>query len=452
MALEDLSRIIQVMHHGVVVHDAEGRIRLANQAAADDLGLTLDQIHGRTSLDPAWHVIHEDGTPFPGEQHPSMVSLMTGEPQRDVIMGVYRGDGTLAWLNVNSEPLLKEDGCSLEGVVVTFINVTGQVNSEINLAIYEQRYQQLTEYAHDMISHHNRMGEYLYASTACKRLLGYEPDEMIGRSPYEFLHPDDVNNVEKAHAGVLNNEKNIVCYRHLHRDGHYIWLETTASFIADDKEDGGEIIAISRDVTERIEAEEKLRASQEQLNKAEKIALLGSWDWDLKTNAVSWSDQNFRNFGYEPGEVKVEYELFSSAIHPDDRDYVNQSISNALENAETYSFAYRMLLHNGEVRHFMAEGNVERDEAGRPVRVFGTAQDVTRWVEMETALRASERLFRAFFEYAPFGAVLSDRHGKIFQTNLEIQKMFGFTEQEFLNLHFRDYTVDEDIGQNVQLF
>ena len=98
------------LHEGVVVHDATGRIVLWNRAAESTLGLTSDQLSGRTSMDPRWRAVREDGSDFPGRDHPAMAALATGVPQPTVTMGIHQPDGTLRWLHVNAVPILGDDG------------------------------------------------------------------------------------------------------------------------------------------------------------------------------------------------------------------------------------------------------------------------------------------------------------------------------------------------------
>ena len=103
---------------------ANGEIMECNPAAERILGLTRGKMIGRTSMDPSWRAVREDGTPFPGEEHPAMVSLRTGEPLRDVIMGVSKPDGTLTWILINSEPLAQAGAIPPGAVVASFIDIT----------------------------------------------------------------------------------------------------------------------------------------------------------------------------------------------------------------------------------------------------------------------------------------------------------------------------------------
>lgn len=135
-ASETLYRsVITAMSEGIVVMNQDGQIETCNTSAERILGLSHDQLIGRTSFDPRWQAIHEDGTPFPGEEHPAMITLRTGQPQQDVIMGVRKPNGDLTWISINSQPLCDERG-TVYAVVASFHDITAR-----RLAEQELRFQ-----------------------------------------------------------------------------------------------------------------------------------------------------------------------------------------------------------------------------------------------------------------------------------------------------------------------
>ena len=126
-ALADSERryrsMINALGEGIIFQQPDGKIIASNRRAEEILGLTAAQIEGRDSLDPRWRAVHEDGTPFPGEEHPTMVTLRTGKPCRSVVMGVHRPDRSLRWISINSEPLFG-DGGKVSAVVCSFADIT----------------------------------------------------------------------------------------------------------------------------------------------------------------------------------------------------------------------------------------------------------------------------------------------------------------------------------------
>ncbi len=126
--------LFETMAEGVVFQNIGGEITSANAAAQRILGLTLDQMKGRTSLDPRWRAIHEDGTDFEGDTHPAMVALRTGEPVQDVVMGVFHPqEGAYRWININAIPLFRAGESCPYQVYTTFNDITDRKRAEDRL-------------------------------------------------------------------------------------------------------------------------------------------------------------------------------------------------------------------------------------------------------------------------------------------------------------------------------
>jgi PAS domain S-box-containing protein len=129
--------VIAAMQDGIVLLDADGSIRACNASAERILGLSADQMMGRTPVDPRWGAVREDGSPFPDEDRPPVVTLRTGQPCSNVTVGVRRPDGTLTWLSVNSQPLFHSDGTTLAGVVACFADITDRRRTEEALRLQQ---------------------------------------------------------------------------------------------------------------------------------------------------------------------------------------------------------------------------------------------------------------------------------------------------------------------------
>jgi diguanylate cyclase (GGDEF)-like protein/PAS domain S-box-containing protein len=127
--------LMMAMSEGVVLQDDNAAIIAFNDSAQRILGLTADQLVGRSSFDPRWRVIHEDGSPFAGETHPAVLTLRTGEPQENVVMGVYKPDGALTWISVSVQPLFRQGAPKPWRVVVTMRDITDQRRAEQEASI-----------------------------------------------------------------------------------------------------------------------------------------------------------------------------------------------------------------------------------------------------------------------------------------------------------------------------
>ena len=147
---ERFRSVVQTMAEGVVMQRADGRIVFANDAACEILGLTLDQMLGRGSTDPRWRAIHEDGEEFPGHEHPAMVTLRTGRPMRNVVMGVHRPDDSLVWISINSQPLIQPGEEKPHAVVTTFHDISERKRAELRLHYANKHLQEALKRAEEL--------------------------------------------------------------------------------------------------------------------------------------------------------------------------------------------------------------------------------------------------------------------------------------------------------------
>ncbi len=165
--------IFETMAEGLTVQDSAGAILDANPAAEHILGLTREQLLGRSSLDPDWRCVHEDGSDFPGEEHPSMVALRSGEPVRNRLMGVHDPKTGLRWLSVNARPVFRSGMSRPNQVVTTFVDVTALHESRRRLRELAQRLETVREDERCVIAErlHEGVAQDLYA---LKLALQYE--------------------------------------------------------------------------------------------------------------------------------------------------------------------------------------------------------------------------------------------------------------------------------------
>jgi PAS domain S-box-containing protein len=155
---EKYSSVVSAIGEGLVVQDMNDRIIMCNQAAADILGLTLDQLKGKDSYDPQWQALKEDGTPFKPEEHPTMITLRTGQPVNNVLMNVHTGEGQRKYIIINSRPVLNHKK-EMYGAVASFRDITAQKVAEQQLMKINQ---ELLDYQQQL----RKNLEELYASQA----------------------------------------------------------------------------------------------------------------------------------------------------------------------------------------------------------------------------------------------------------------------------------------------
>src|SRR5579862_2618358 len=151
---------------------------------------------------------------------------------------------------------------------------------------------------------------------------------------------------------------------------------------------------LRREVVDRRQAEEDLKHSQAQLAKAQSIARLGSWEWDIVQNEVTWSDETRRLYGFSEKDMGADMSRCLERVHPDDRAAVQLALNEAVRTGGPYICDHRALLPDGTVRFMHGLGEVVKDDDGKPIRIIGTTQDITEAERAEAALRRSEEQLR----------------------------------------------------------
>lgn len=186
-----------------------------------------------------------------------------------------------------------------------------------------------------------------------------------------------------------------------------------------------------RDKVER-DRQAELRDSEERLRLALDAAKMGTWNWNIETGAVSWSDGIEPMFGMSPGSFDGRYETYLSLVHPEDLSKVQSAISYALQSdgSEDYYVEHRLLVE-GEIRWLEARGEVHRDGSGRPVSMFGTVVDVTVRKRAEQELRERNERFRKVFHVSPVAmSITTLKDGTLIEANNAYWKMTGYKSDQ----------------------
>ncbi|MFB6155064.1 MAG: PAS domain S-box protein, partial [Haloferacaceae archaeon] len=196
-----------------------------------------------------------------------------------------------------------------------------------------------------------------------------------------------------------------------------------------DDADGRLLCARVRNAVEHDRSMRALRENRDRFDRAQELASVGSWERDVETRALTWSDETYRIFGYDPETFEVTYEAFFDAIHPDDRTEVREAIERALDGGETYDVEHRIVRPDGEERVVREHGEITF-EGGEPSHVLGTVQDVTERAAREKQL---ER-YRNIVENLPVGVwrTTPGDTGEFLEVNPEMVSLLGADSAEDL--------------------
>jgi diguanylate cyclase (GGDEF)-like protein/PAS domain S-box-containing protein len=253
---------IETAAEGIVLLYADGRSSTCNASAERILGVSARQMMGRSSLALRWSAIHEDGSPFPAEIHPAMVTLRTGEPQSNVVMGVRKLEGMVTWISVNARPLFRPNQKEPYGVVFSFFDITHRVQAEEVLRFSDEVLKQMP----DSIVLTDLEGNIQKWMGKSEQFFGFAADEVIGKS-VNFMYRHDSKGVTSAKILNQIQDTGVFCEELLCRqkNGAFIEIETTAKAFCDKTGKPLFMIAINRDISERKRAEEALQQANQQL-------------------------------------------------------------------------------------------------------------------------------------------------------------------------------------------
>jgi PAS domain S-box-containing protein len=255
----------------------------------------------------------------------------------------------------------------------------------------------------------------------------------------DMLHPEDRERisivVEEAKRGIHRYDFE---YRLVRPDGEVRFIQCQGDNICDEQGRPRRAFGIAQDITDRKLVEEQLRQSESQLAEAQRLAHIGSWNWDVRGSTVTWSDEIYRIFGVDRQAFNPTYEdTIMEFIHPEDRALVRDAVERSLETQKPSSSYYRILRHDGEERVVHSRWEVISDEDGNPIRMFGTAQDVTERQRAEERLREYEKVVEGLEEMI----VVVDRDYRylianrafLSYRNMEREEVVGHLIPEVLN-------------------
>ena len=190
---------------------------------------------------------------------------------------------------------------------------------------------------------------------------------------------------------------------------------------------------------ERKQIDIELKTNEMRLTEAQHIASLGSWETDLLTNEVRWSDEYFRIFGLQPEACTASFETYLSHVHPDDRSLVDNKIETGHRDHLFPSYAHRIIRPDGTVRTIQMNAKPVIDETGRLVRIFGTAQDITERRQVEEQLRESEEKYRTILEKIEDGYFEVDLNGAYVFVNDSFCRITGRSPTELLGVSYKKF-------------
>ncbi|MBI5385310.1 MAG: PAS domain S-box protein [Verrucomicrobia bacterium] len=278
-------------------------------------------------------------------------------------------------------------------------------------------------------------GRFVVGNRALAQSLGRtSPEEIVGQTDGDLQAPDlaarfraDEQAVMQSGRALINREEFI-----LDSAGHRRWLLTSKVPLCDPQGQVIGLVGIGRDITERKQAGEALRVSEERLRLATEAAQMGTWDRDLKTGHLFWSAGQERLMGCEPGTFSGAPEAFLELLHPDSFDVHAAAQQRARTGDGVFHAELHFRLRDGRERWGLVHGQTIFDEAGKPVRILGIQLDITKRKQAERALQESEALYQSLVQQMPAGVFRKDAQGRYVFVNAWFCQIGGFEPAHYL--------------------
>lgn len=420
---------------GMALIDREGRYLRINDMLADMGGVSPVEHIGRT-------VAETVPTIWPRTKAWLEHVLQTGEAVLDVEIDRPAPSGSAGQRHGLASFYPVSNDVEIIGIGVVVVDVTAQKRAELEL----RQLATIIQNASEAIFSTTPDGVVTSWNPAAQRLFGYRAEEIIGR-PLSVLAPVGRLPEQEGHraalaAGAATQRRETVAR---HRDGRTFDVLVSGSTATDG---AGRVIGLSivvQDITERLQVQRALAASERRLAEAQRIAGLGSFEVDLITGKQIWSAELYRILGLDPG-IPPTQGLFDSRMYPDDQTSLYAAWRIAVTDGTGFHQTYRIIRVDGLVRHIDARVEVELGDDGTPLRVSGTLVDNTEMVEGDRVRRAAQARFEAVFEQVGIGAGILDLWGRPIRLNAAACEILGRPEEILVGRSWAEFSHPDDVG------
>ena len=407
--------LIEAMNDGALTIDPDGTILYCNSRFAEMVKTSLEKVIGSS----IYHFI-------PQADHSDFRAIQKGLGRGELALSAKAESILPVYISINSLTLSE----SKKAFCVVVTDLTEQKHKE-EIVAAEKLARSIIEQATEAVVVCNESGKIIRFSNALSRILGCDPSLQSFEDLFDLRLPigKRLSPVSVALHGEVLLQTEALFERN---DGVLLHVLLNAGPL---KSAGGKIIGCVvtlTDITESREAEAALRQSQSMLARAEMIANIGSWEWDLTSDELIWSEHAYRIFGKDSGQYIPTYESFLAQIHPDYRQLMVRAVDVALSCGTPFDLEYQIVVPGSTTRWVHSSGEVFLDEKGQPTSMIGTVLDITERKTVEETLRVSEEKYRELVENANSIIINMDYNGKITFFNDYAQKFFGYSLEEIL--------------------
>ena len=414
--------IIEHTNSAVAVHDRDLRYVYVSQRYLDTYKVKISDVIGKhhyevfPDLPQKWRDVHQQA--LAGE-----ISSCDRDPY-------YRADGSVEWTRWECRPWYDADG-TIAGIIVYTEVITDQVQAIEELRENEERFRSYYELGLIGMAITSLKKEWVQYNDSLCAMLGYSREELATKSWAEMTHPDDIAADEVQFLKVLQGEIDgyAMDKRFIHKDGQSVQAALSVKCVRNQDGTPKHFVAMIQDITERKQAEIKLREANEFLSLAQQSANVGLWSWDIATNNLRWSTELFRMLGLDPRVTEPAFDVWLNAIHPDDRQSAESRVNEAIRDHRELANEYRVVMPSGKVRWIYALGRTIYDNQGKAHLMSGVCLDITDRKTTEESLCKERAFLRAVIDSATDLVYFKDCNSAYIGCNKASEAFTGLSEE-----------------------
>jgi PAS domain S-box-containing protein len=412
---------------GIFQTAPDGRLINANEAAARMFGYT-----NPAEICSAGLNVGRDLYANPDDRKVAIDHLQkTGHVEIDEFK-VLKCDKSSFWASAAVRAVRKPDGTisCFEGSIV---DISKRKQAEEALRVSEEKFRVLTTGSSDVIGILDTDGKIQLISNNIVDISGFQPDEYEGPPALEFVHPDDRKEIEALFEQIIRGTAKSLMkeFRISRKDGGWVWVEVLGTSYLDNPVVNG-IVLNMRNISERKMVELELVSAHKSLKVAHRLAHIGTFDWLIETDTVTWSEELFIIAGRDPSLSAPTFSEQTRLYTPSSWDRLNSVVTRALDTGEMYNLELELVRPDGSIRWVNTFGGVKRDWEGKVIGLHGTVQDITERKRAEKELWDSRQQFQGLVETLYDWIWEVDSNGRYTYVSPRIKGLLGYEPEELL--------------------
>ncbi|MEG5032004.1 PAS domain S-box protein [Microcoleus sp. AT3-D2] len=433
-------QLIDNLNAGFVIHATDTSIQLCNEKACELLGLSMDQMLGKTAISPTWHFVREDGSVMPLEEYPVNQVLSSGSSLKNYVLGIKKEIDSCVWVLVNAYPEFDQNGKIIQ-VVVTFIDVSKRKKVEQDIQNTRNFLQALLDNLPVAVfvkdAQPKRFGVFQFWNKTSERLFGISAEQAIGKSGYDFFPTEQAIFFDQKDREAFEKGKTEDIAEEI-IDSHCLgkrWLHTVKIPIYDEQHQPQYLLCFSEDITDRKHAEAELREMSEVM----KNAVSGISKLDVQGHYLYVNKAYADMTGYQPEEmIGMSWE---KTVDPDELKKLVAAYGLMVQEGRV-EVETKGLCKDGSVFYKQVVMISTYDEQHQFMGHYCFMKDISDRKKAELALEQELLRSKTFFNTSLDGVVVMDSVGNVVEASPSFAQMLGYTLEETLNLSVFDWDAE----------